>query len=436
MKIFRLRARKGFLRRRLWSWFEAAPAGPTVKYDGWVWDPVRAEYVPAPVAGLEIIEQVPGYPKPALEPRPELPAKVDGWQWSDSMQEWFETPFRKGHYEEQQRPLMPTWIPKETEKYYAEGWYWSVRKPGWVKDWSWAPDKIWISDPRPPMPEYLPEPAGPKEVEGWSWSESEERWIATIIVGQRIGYMPPRSFPPEVEYAQIVGVYPMTEQYALFQKQLLDAGLTQTEANRIGKMMVDGFWNMSRSALEKDRAALYRESFNPVAVQMQDKLEKVGVYAAAILAAAIVGLLIGSIMDRLVTPGEENVVLVGGVITFLLQGDDWIYSREIGRSVKGRRYFSCCDEIGTEYARLKRGYGVGHLDVLDFPGGFVEIGYKFPYFVKYTWVEWDLEYAGMLESVGADMYVLKVGREYTGAIIGPASMVPADEWCPDFRFYL
>lgn len=436
MRLYRLLARVGRVKKRMYPWFEALPAGAPMKYDGWRWDPAIAEWVEDDVAEITIEVEVPKYPKPALEPRPELPAQVPGWQWSDSMQEWFEIRFAGGHYEQQPRPPMPEWIPKETEKYYAEGWYWSVRKPGWAKDWSWVPDMTWIPEPRPPMPKYVPGPAVPPDVEGWSWSEANKEWVATIVVGEPIGFTPPRSLPPWVTEEAIFELYSWEQLYLEEVRFFVSQGYTLEAAKNITRDNFDNLLRMIRAQSTSGAKDGWQGMVSAMSGQDLIVIKEITVMALLALAAAAVGYLIGTILDRLVTPAEDYVHLTGGVTTFLLGPDIWVYSRRIGTSPTGREYYSECDDIGAEYSRHKRGYGIGQGDIIDFPGGFVEMGFKFPYFVKYTWEYWELVYVGMLASSGPDFYVLKVGKYFTGEVVGPASMVPADEWCPNFRFYL
>lgn len=420
----------------MYPWFDAPAAGEPLRYDGWIWDPAVKDWIPDDVEEISFEVEVPGYPMPTRPPRPAQPLFVEGWYWNGRRGVWEETtmPF-EDVLVIPERPPMPTEWPSRTQPAEVPGWRYSFMYEVWEK----IPMESYTEmreQERGPMPEYVPGTEQPSEVQGWSWSGTKEEWVATIVVGQRIGFTPPRSFPPGFELAQVTMVYPMTEQHALFVKNLLDMGLTETEAKRIGSAMVDGFWNMARTSEQKIRAAQYADSLTIPASQISDKIEAIGVYGAVIALAAIVGLLIGSIMDRILTPDEDFFRLTGGITTYLLGPGNWAYSRHIGTSPQGRKYYSECHGIGTGYTRHKRGYGIGQRDIIDFPGGFVESGFQFPYFVKYTWEYWELEYVGMLASVGADYYVLKVGRYFTGEIVGTAEMISQDEWCDGFRFYL
>lgn len=392
MRLYWLNSRVGAKTKGLTPWFRAPVPGAPVRYDGWVWDPAVKEWVKTRISKIEIEVEVPRYPKPLEDPRPAQPIYVPGWYWYGRPQVWSEIPL--------------------TFQELSDGLE------------------------RGPMPKYPPGPPGPGEVEGWSWSETTSQWVATILVAEKVGFTPPRSFPPMVDRAAVHLVMSMTEQHAIFIKSLIDMGLTQTEAKRIGSAMVDGFWNMSRSAITKHRAVLYADSFLPKAVAQSDKLEALGVYGAIIALTVIVGLLIGSIMERLAFPEDEFWPQFEPAGTYLMGPDNWVYSRFIGRSAEGQPYYSVCEGIGTEFVRHKRGVSKGDEDIIDFPGGFLETGYAFPWFVKFVWRFWTLEYIGMLEPIGGDWYVLKKGNSDPYARGRVGVIKPRAQWCEDFHWYL
>jgi len=392
MRLYRLLSRVGTRKRRMYWWFKPPAAGAPMRYDGWVWDPEGKEWVRSVVEKISIEVPVPKYPKPTEAPRAEQPRDVIGWYWFDQPGVWEEVPLTPQQLSEQVVPE--------------------------------------------PKPQYPPGPAVLDFTEGWSWSKSQEEWVATIVMAERVGFDPPRSFPPNVDLAMVNMTYPMAEQYAIFYKSLIDMGLTETDARKIGSSMTDAFWNMSRSALTKHRAELYKQSLLPSGVALSDKIEAIGVYGAIIALAAIVGLLIGSIMDRIITPEEDMFLMPEHEGTYLMGPGEWFYSRNVGVSPMGNLYYSKCQGIGTDYVRHKRGVWGKLGDKIDFPGGFVESGFQFPYWVKYTWHFWDIAYIGMLYSSSEYFYGLK--KEFISLVerAKPVSVRKPEDWCTGFDWYL
>lgn len=424
------------MRKRLWPWFEAPPAGWPMRYDGWVWDPKSKEWVTTAVEEVTFIIKVPKYPKPTREPRPAQPLYMPGWYWNGRRGVWEETtmPF-ESVLVIPERPPMPTEWPSRTQPAEVPGWRYSFMYEVWEKIPMEGHTEM-VEQERGPMPEYVPGTEQSSIVEGWSWSEQQKVWAATIIIGEPVGFTPDRSFPPGTDSAAVNLVYPMTEQYLHFYQSLINMGLDPDEAKRIGGMMVDGFWNMSRSALTKQRAELYRQSLLPAAVALSDKLEALAVSGAVLALAAIAGALIGSIAERLTFPADESFSLSAPGNTYLLGPGNWEYSRNIGRSMTGRPLYSSCGGIGTEYTRHRRGWGAGATDIIDFPGGFVEEGYQFPYFVKYTWSHWYITYVGMLFSAGQGFYALKEADLDSEVKLVLGESLPYEQWCSGFDYYL
>ncbi|GAH45606.1 unnamed protein product [marine sediment metagenome] len=92
--------------------------------------------------------------------------------------------------------------------------------------------------------------------------------------------------------------------------------------------------------------------------------------------------------------------------------------------------------IGAEWVRYKRAGKGEKYDIIDFPGGFVEEGFVFPYFVKYTWSHWVLEYVGMLFSVSGNLFALKKADDDWYAGLPAGVTVDYEHWCKDFHYYL
>lgn len=404
--------------------------------DGWKWNGRAGVWQEAAMPLEPKLIQPEHPPEPSEWPSRRQPAEVPGWRYSFMYMVWEKTPMpRIKVWVPKKRPPKPVYIPGPAKPSEVKGWRYSEIYEVWEKA-DMPVRKIDVTPKRGPKPTLEPGPARSFKVEGWKWSRKTNRWIATIIYSETLDFTPPTSLPPGVTQEAVNMVFPASEQYKVFYDNLIAMGLTPTEARRIGGSMVDGFWQMTRSTAEKVRAEQFYRSLYPDAVAVNDMIEKIGVYGALIALSAIIGAVMGDILRRVILPDEEIFRISGGIITYLLGPENWSYSRQIGTSVTGRQYFSSCEGIGTTYVRHFRGHGIGQSDTIDFPGGFVETGYKVPYFVKYTWDHWDLSYVGMLSTSGAFDYVLKVGHDFTGEIYRHAEIVPEDEWCPNFTFYL
>ena len=524
MRLYRLIARYGKRKRRMYPWFDPPDPAEPAEYYGWLWDPTKREWIKSEVETIKIELKLPTHPKPKYPPRKEQSLDVPGWYWDGREKEWKEVPIPEQlEYIEKERPPEPDFLPRPEQGLVEEGWYWNGRKGMWVEaempietqyvererppepegvptrdqpaevlgwrysfiyevwekipmprvpvqvrkqrptkpvyppgpyrpsevlGWeysdmyqSWQKvempyDVVDVTPERPPKPKIEPGIERPAIVEGWSWDEIKEEWFATTIYSEPVELEDLPTFSPGITQEAVNNVLPPSEQYKVFYDNLIAMGLTQTEAKRIGGSMVDGFWKMTRPVATKIRAAEYAKSLTPAARAISDQIEFLGVSAALIALSAIVGAMVGTIARRVTLPDEEYYVLSGGIMTYLIGPDNWEYSRYIGRSAKGREYYSACGGIGTSYVRHFRGHGIGEEDTLDFPGGFLEQGYKVPYYVKYVWQSWRLEYVGMLESVGNDFYVLKEGKGFVPAVGGIPEIAPYEEWCPEFRFYL
>lgn len=420
----------------IFPWFEPPPAGAPKRYDGWVWDPSIKEWVGSDVSMISLTVEEKRQPKPQRPPGPEILPKVKGWEWDPTTRKWLSLPMPTTiQAVGEVRPPMPKLPAAHPGVGEVLGWKFDFDTMTWKKA-GMPVTLVEVTEERPPKPEYPPGPALTMKVKGWSWDRNTLQWIQVLVAKEIVEFEPPRSFSPTVDLAAVNMVYPMTEQFAHFQASLLNLGLTQTDANRIGQTMVDGFWNMSRSAMTKHRAELYAESFQPAVVANRDLIEKIGVYGAVIALAAIVGALIGTILSRLILPDPQAIGLAPQVTTYLLGPDRWYYGRHIATSAKGKNYYSCCDEIGTDYYRHKRGPFGSTYDVIDFPGGFLEEGWHAGKFVKYTWTQWNIEYCGFLVRINDGMFMLKTAPLVTGALPFIVWQLPESEWCGNFRLYL
>lgn len=407
-----------------------------MKYDGWLWDPAKREWIETDVEEVTVEWEEPKYPKPTEEPRPEQPLYVPGWYWDGRARRWEEEtmPYREV-WVTPERPPMPTEWPSRTQPAEILGWRYSFEDREWQEvEMEKVPEMREME--RGPKPEYPPGPGVPDEVEGWSWSRYNDEWVATIISAQRVGFEPPRSFPPPVSLAVALEFAPTDLEMIVFMRQLMDGGMSWVQANDTVELVRSRWTDLAVAARVAAREATWQLFIQQdVANKFGHKIP-LGAVAFLGTVTALTGWLIGSIMERLTFVDADMYTLTERVNTYLLGPDNWVYSKHIGTSRKGRPYYSSCEGIGTEYVRYKRAPGKGKFDTIDFLGGFVESGYDFPYFVKYTWSHWSLEYVGFLINVGADKYMLQEGHYDPAERLWRGFMFPFEEWCQDFHWYL
>lgn len=414
MRLYRLIAKVGQMKKRGYPWFDPpAPEAPK-KYAGWFWDPEKSEWVETDVEDVTVEIKVPKYPEPTEPPIPAIPLHVPGWYWHGKAGEW-------------------QWMDLTVEEKY-EGIQ------------------------RQSKPKYPPGTGGPTEVKGWSWSKKYDEWVATIIIGEQIEFTPPRSLPPGVDVETVFAADPYFQLAFETAQKLVETGrwdlLQQGDAfwklvYEVHKLcpeakypvhIAEGIFK-ARAVMHAKRTWLASEEAWKMRVNALDpgRTDYFGntiVFLILAYVASMTGWLIGSIMERITFIDEDMYTLTEKVNTYLLGPENWMYSRHIGTSVKGRPYYSRCQEIGTEYVRHKRARWSGEFDIIDFPGGFVEKGYKFPYFVKYTWSHWLLEYVGFLANVGGDKYMLVESDYDPAARLPRGSTAPYEEWCQNFHWYL
>jgi len=419
----------------MYPWFEAPAAGSPLKYEGWVWDPTIVDWVAVAVEKIEVHVAPKREPKPEVEPSEPLADRLPGWFWVYSQQEWRkDAHFRSGHYALEPYPPMPTVPPGRVQPQEVDGWKYNWDTFHWEKT-TYEQRTIWITDPWPPMPDRAPDIGFPDVAGNWSWDYSSKEWVPITIYAESVEIEPPRTLPPGVDEAALFEMYSWEQLYLEEVQAFVAQGFTLEAAKRITRENFDPLLRMIRA---KSHAATKNE-WNEMAVTLAAReaylIETIGLYAVLGIIAAVVGVMVGYILQKHILPDPERVFETCKVLTYLLGPEDWIYSRNIGKSVEGSDYFSVCDGIGTDLTRHKRSTWGYEIDNIDFPGGFIESGYQFPYWIKYTWEFWELEYVGFLRSAGPGFYVLKPEAKHSGPF-WPGYMSRQEDWCIDFRYYL
>jgi len=436
MRLYQLIERVGYVKSGLFPWFSPPAAGAPVRYYGWAWDPETREWVATDLEPIQItIPQEIG-PMPSSPPGPARPNRVLGWEWSPSTGKWWEMPMpmveKLGRKE---RPPMPEYPYGHPELGETKGWAFDFVTRGWTPI-EMPLEMIEVEQERPPAPEYTPGPEIPVRVPGWQWNRDEQEWIRVVAAEEFVEFEPPSTLPPYVDVAGLHVVYPLEQQYELFVQSLIARGLAPHEAKRvaeaIGESVLKTIW-ARKTEMNRD---MWTDVSTQLRAQTGDLLEKIGVAAVLIIIAAAIGFVIGDILERLTIPRRERISLKPPEPTFLLGPDKWLYGKHVGRSVKGENYYSACYEIGTTYVRHKRGYGVGVIDVIDFPGGFVEEGWAWGKYRKYTWELWTIKYVGFLIRINDGLFRLKRAPLDPDAPPFIVFQMPEAQWCTDFLYYL
>lgn len=423
-------------KQRLWPWFEPPAAIAPKRYYGWHWDPAIREWVKDEVSEIQIYVSAPKYPKPTEIPRPAQELFVLGWNWNGRAGEWEEAPMPTERIAvSEPRPDAPTVVPSRTQPAQVLGWRYNFNTKVW-EPIQMPITLIEAGGERPPKPEFIPGPEISTEAEGWSWSETTEKWVATIIMAEPIGFTPPRSLPPGVTEATVFEMYSFEqlflEEIIYFQNQ----GFTYEAARQITRANFDPLIRMMYAQQRGDAIRGWQGLVTAISGHPKIVIQEYTVIGLLYLITAAFGYLIGTILEGLILPDREGFVLTAHVNTYLIAPDDWKYSRHIDATPEGRPIYVECDGIGTEYVRFKRGLGKGWTDRIDFPGGFLEEGYQFPYYVKYVWQYWVLEYVGMMFSLHSIFYALKKGDFDAAARFGHGYKLPRERWCADFDWYL
>ena len=391
MRLYRLISRTGYRKRRTTPWFKAAAAGPPVRYAGWIWDPANREWLPEEMRPVTVTIEPELYPMPTQLPSRVYSAQQPGWSYSFTTHEWVPT------------IVMATAITAEP-----------IRS---------LPPDVTMDDV------YQ---AAVYDVN-----------IRNVLESLKLGAVPPEGFTRVhidnlIRMLEKSGYTRAAADKVMAQYVKLTAGVDPATKARIWKAATKSIFECWQRSHKVGTATAQHYWADYVKNSLGETSKSLGPTAAAavwVLVAAVAGFLLGRLMDLVLTPKEELFVLHEEARTYLIGPEFWKYSRMISRTPAGTPYYSMCEEIGTTWVRLRRGTGAGDVDIIDFPGGFVESGYDFPYFVKYTWSYWTLSYVGMLSHQGTNVYSLRRGDRDRGGL-RPGSMIPAEEWCSGFHWYL
>lgn len=391
MRLYRLISRTGRKKKRLTPWFKPPAAGAPVRYFGWYWDPELKEWLPLDITKLMVTVPVQDVQMPTTMPSRTQPARVPGWEYNFQYNEWMHVV--------QAEPVME------------------------------------FTPPRPLKPDMNMD-----DVQKAAVYDVDVRAVIETI---RLDWVPASGFTRThidnlIRMLEKSGYSRAAADDIMRQYVKLTAGMDAAGKAEVWKKATDAIFRCWQRTHLVGTSTAQKYWAENVRNQMRDTSQLVGpVAAVAILSliAAVTGFLLGRMLDLILTPAEDAVTLVEKARTYLMGPDYWYYSRMISRTRKGVPFYSQCEEIGTTYVRLKRGTGAGEIDIIDFPGGFLEEGYVFPYFVKYNWTYWTLSYVGMLSHQGVNWYSLRKGNYDSGGL-RPGSMIPDEEWCAGFHWYL
>jgi len=407
MRLYSLVSRTGKVKRGLLPWFKPPAAGAPTKYYGWTWDPTIERWVKTSEPSMTIRLEPEVYPKPTEPPIPERPAIVDGWEWSEVYECWEKRPAqRAGHYEVEPYPPKPDFLPTPETGFEVQGWYYSSRDKEWFKA-ECELRMIWVPDPHPEMPKYVPSTGTPTDVKGWSWSEDENAWVQVIYPERIIEFDAPATLPPGITQEAVFELFSWEQLFVEEVRVFVDQGYTLEAARRIARDNFDPLLRMLWAKQYAETQSIWQgtaESLEKIDVFLKEDIAVIG--GLSVL-AAVVGAAIGYIMQREIFPTEETITRYDKRGAYLFGPEDWSYAGIRAITEHGVQYYSGCGSIGTSYVRHKRGYGVGHKDTIDFPGGFVEEGWHAGRFVKYTWEYWTLEYVGFLMHSTTNLYRLQ-----------------------------
>lgn len=404
--------------------------------EGWRWDGRAGEWIEAEMP-IEIVWMTrPHPPEPTEVPSRDQPAEVLGWRFSFMYMVWEKIPMPKVAVKvRKERPPAPEFIPGTAKPSEVLGWSYSKIYEVWEKT-EMPVTEVDVTPERGPKPTIGPGVAKPYDAEGWIWNSRKKEWFCKTIYAEPIEITPPLTLPPGVKMADFISELPTAEQFTVIYEQMLAAGYRPAFAAKMIDLLGMTWTDLETAKSYGAHAATARVLAERLQAERLYLSETIGLYAALIILFTAVGYAMGTILERATFPDEDSFTLRGGISTFLLGPDNWSYSRFIGLSKTGREYYSHCGDIGAGYVRHFRGHGIGQRDYIDFPGGFLEEGFVFPYYVKYVWEYWRLEYVGMLETAGNDFYVLKVPAEYEGEINPNPWIEKEEDWCPNFTYYL
>ena len=454
MRLYSLVSRHGRVKRGFFPWFAPPDPGATMRYHGWRWDPEKREWVQTEVHSISLSYTVEPEPKPTEPPRPFQTDEVEGWEWSEIYEVWEEREMpkiEKWHYPgELPWPRKPTWMPSRTLPAEVKGWKYIFERAIW--------EKVAYCDVyqefRPPQPKYPPGPAEETEVLGWSWSWHYKEWLKVMYAEEIVEATPPRTLPPGLTVEALIADDPYFIQEMAAATALARAGNWSAlqSGNAFFKLVADVHFKFPHvtdpaniaddifRAREVMRAKsvwlaseeAWRMRINALAPSLASQILSKGFVPVLMLIFACVGYLIGMFWERALLAHEYDIVHRDKRGAYLFGGDEWSYAGIRAQTKKGVQYYSGCGSIGTRYVRHKRGYGVGQIDTIDFPGGFVEEGWRWGKFVKYTWSYWELEYVGFLTHSTTDLYRLQ-GSEDPDFLPEYSFILNDDEVCRNFQ---
>lgn len=387
-----LLARVGQKKQRLWPWFKPPAAGAPVKYFGWYWDPEYKEWLPLDITKLMVKVPIPDLPRPTEVPSRTQPARVPGWEYNFEYFQWV---------------------------YVARGM-----------------PIVEFAPPRPLPPDMVMEDVYEAAVYNVD--------IEAVIASLQLKDMPAAGLT-RVHIDNLIlmleksGYTRAAADKVMAQYVKLTAGLDAVQKGEVWKKATDAIfrcWQRTHLVGTTDAQWYWARS---VRNQMREITPLVGPAAAVTILgiiATVTGILLGRLLDLLTTPEEDTINLKEPEGTYLMRYDHYLYSKMVAISAEGKSYYSACDDIGTSYIRHRRAPRGGTIDIIDFPGGFVEEGHKGIYFVKYTWRTWILEYTGFLTSIGGNFYVMREGDRDKYAVGKAPFTLEESKWCPDFRWYL
>lgn len=316
-----------------------------------------------------------------------------------------------------------------------DGWFWEPRNKEWLPT-EMVPMTIAFEPKRFPKPTQMPSRDFSSEQPGWSYSFTTFEWVQTIIMSEPVDLVPPRSLPPYVTDEMILAGVPLLEQHRLFYERLVSLGLQPHEAKRIADITGEYIVGLMKAKYPFETKTMWKNYSVEVENQWWILKQEILIKGGLILIAAAIGYLIGTIMEGLTFPDIDVFTLKEPAGTYLMRYDHYLYSKMVALTRTGKPYYSACEDIGTSWIRHRRAPIGGRVDVIDFPGGFVEEGHVGIWFVKYTWSAWLLEYIGFLTNVGGNYYVMREGNRDRYAVGKAPFTLPSSQWCTGLHWYL
>jgi len=480
MKLFMLIERVGRRTRSFHPWFEPPAIGAPTRYFGWNWDPEERKWVESVISKTSVVVAGAAEEKPKYPPHGPQPAEVSGWKYDEQDGVWNEVPTaHREAWVEIRHPAKPTLPPTTGRGEEVLGWYYSSKDEEWKSVPIPAQYVDWYEE-RVEKPQYSPGHEQKSNVSGWHWDPNEKEWLPTIVATEVVDYQPLRPLPPSLTFedVQAAGVYNVdvkeviealeasaqpiaafsrvhidnmirmltrsgyTEAAArgvLEQYAKLTAGLTSTEKAKVWSQATATIyrtWQRSHMMGVSESQRIWANNVGTYMTELKPILGTKTMVGVLVLTTAMIGVMIGTLLERITFPREGFIRLGQPGGQYIMHTEDWLYADFVGRSVKQNVYFASCGSIGTDYVRHKRAEPGSIHDTIDFPGGFIEEGWKGGLFVKYTWEHWTMSYIGMLSSVGQNLWQLKRADLKHFGSTGPVWQKKPEDWCPNYRWYL